>query len=125
MDFTPIIEELQQQGLAGRRYEQEGHSRYRDCLTVCRSGRLLLERYCYGEAAGLVARLWAEQPEAGGSIAWEASHFDDLPKALTAIEGKALRLDEKKRLWQPQEDLRRIKGEKSGLLGFFQNLAKR
>ncbi len=122
MEFTPLVQELKQQGLAGRLYEQEGHSRYRDCLTLCRSGRLLLERYCYGEAAGLVARLWGEA--ANGEIVWQPSHFDNLPKALTGVEGSALQLDGKKRLWQPAKDLHRVKGEPGGLLCFLRGLGK-
>ena len=59
MDFAPIIADVKAAKCAGFRYQRAGHQRYRDRVTVYRDGRLLFERFCYGEAAGLVFKLWA------------------------------------------------------------------
>ena len=52
MDFAPIIADVKAAKCAGFRYQRAGHQRYRDRVTVYRDGRLLFERFCYGEAAG-------------------------------------------------------------------------
>ena len=124
MDFAEIREDLAGKALAGRRYEQEGQSKFRDCLTVFRDGRLRFERYCYGEAAGLVCSLWADGLGPDGGIAWRTedclySGKDEAPKRLSGVERGRLLMDGKARAWRPMEDLRTVPGAKKGLFRIF------
>ena len=55
MNFDGIIADLKANKLAGRAYERVGApGNFRDRVTVYRDGKLLFERFCYGEAAGRV-----------------------------------------------------------------------
>ena len=73
MDFAPIIADVKAAKCAGFRYQRAGHQRYRDRVTVYRDGRLLFERFCYGEAAGLVFKLWAPGADDTGAPQWDFS----------------------------------------------------
>ena len=76
MDFAPIIADVKAAKCAGFRYQRAGHQRYRDRITVYRDGRLLFERFCYGEAAGLVFKLWAPgADDTGGQRLWRPGEF--------------------------------------------------
>ncbi|MDL2324212.1 hypothetical protein LJC61_03550 [Ruminococcaceae bacterium OttesenSCG-928-A16] len=109
MDFAPVIDEIKQGKLAGRRFEKEGHGKFRDCVTVYRNNKLKFERYCYGEAASLVCVLWAAVPAANQPILWDTSASDysgktEAPQQLTGIEGGKLLLDGKATPWAPEKD---------------------
>ena len=121
MDFLAIAEDLKRKGQAGRRFEREGHGRFRDCLTVCRSGRFLFERFCYGEAAGLVCLVWGAGLGPDGAIDWEAcpqSEAGELPLRLTAaLPDGALEMDGQKKLWRATGDRKKVPGESGGLFG--------
>ncbi|MCC8129980.1 MAG: hypothetical protein LIO51_08640 [Clostridiales bacterium] len=88
----------------GCRYEREKEHSVRDCLTFYIDGRVLFERYCYGEAAGLVFQSWASGFDEKGVLLWGEEptwqgHRDALPKQLTDIQedGAALKFDDR---WQ-------------------------
>ena len=89
MDFAPIIADVKAAKCAGFRYQRAGHQRYRDRVTVYRDGRLLFERFCYGEAAGLVFKLWAPGADDTGAPQWDFSKCnvtnarDEVPHQLT------------------------------------------
>lgn len=89
MDFAPIIADVKAAKCAGFRYQRAGHQRYRDRVTVYRDGRLLFERFCYGEAAGLVFKLWAPGADDTGVPQWDFSKCnvtnarDEVPHQLT------------------------------------------
>ena len=124
MDFTPILQELQQKNIGARRYEREGQGKFRDSITIGKNGTVLFERYCYGEAAGLVCKMLAESVSPEGAIAWnyEACSYsgkDEAPKQLTGRIEEALEFDEKRLKWLPKEDLNRVPGTSKGLLGIF------
>ena len=131
MDFSPILEELALSKKAGRTYEKEGHGKFRDCLTVCRSGDLLFERYCYGEAAGLVFSLWGRCPAPGAPISWQEdpsssySGLEDAPKQLTALQDGALELDGGRLLWRPVATLSKAPSPPSSFRKFFSKLRKK
>lgn len=121
MDFSGIISELKSSRLAARRYEQEGGGKFRDCVTVCRNGRLLFERFCYGEAAGTVCTLWGQAGE-DGLTGWDLSASlysgrEEAPKQLTGAEGGKLQFDEGRKLWAPQKDYKRFSKAGLGTLG--------
>lgn len=104
--FAAVLAALRQSGLAAMRYEQEGHSRFRDCLIVCRNGRLLFQRLSYGEAASLVFEMWADEVTPQGGIVWHSKNVaysgkQEAPAAFTTYNGKALVLDGKTRRWLP------------------------
>lgn len=82
MDFAPIIADVKAAKCAGFRYQRAGHQRYRDRVTVYRDGRLLFERFCYGEAAGLVFKLWAPGADDTGVPQW------DFSKAMSPRPGR-------------------------------------
>lgn len=125
MEFSEIVQELEAKQQGGRKYEQEGHGKFRDMLSIGRDGSFLFERFCYGEAAGLVFSLRADRVDSDGKIAWkmEESNYsgkEEAPRELTDIkEDGALQLDGGRLLWKPVEELKRLPGAKKGLLGFF------
>ena len=111
MDYTSILQQLRNQKLAARRYEKEGHGKFRDCITLCRNGRVKFQRFCYGEAASLVCTLWGAVPEEGDNIQWDYDRCDysgktEAPVALTGGEEGKLQFDGKRLLWAPEEDLK-------------------
>ena len=86
--------------VCGCLYEKEQERSFRDCLYFYIDGRILFERYCYGEAAGLVFSAWADGFDPDGAVQWgpEPSyegHRAVLPKRLTDVqeEGRALQFD--------------------------------
>ncbi len=71
-------------------YEKERETKYRDQLRFYIDGKIIFERYCYGEAAGLVAHLESESLDDEGNIIWKNIENISLPgnpppKSLTAI----------------------------------------
>lgn len=120
MPYQQVVQKLRQKGLAAIRFEKEGNSRFRDCVTICRGGKLLFERYCYGEAASLVFCLWAKTVLADGTVEWnyaatEYSQKYEAPTRITGKEGDALLFDEKPALWQPAREYKTY--PKAGLNG--------
>lgn len=123
MDFTPVIARLKQKKLAACRYEMEGHRKFRDCVTVCRNGKLLFERFNYGEAASLTFSMWAKGLNADGTIGWDYDSTkdkgrDEAPRLLTSVQNNAEELifDEGRYKWLPARDLRSMPS--AGLGGF-------
>lgn len=110
MDITALYSGLRAEGLAARRYQREGRGKFRDCLTLGRNGRLLFERFNYGEAAGLVFSMWGNAAE-DGALRWEKegvgySGKDEAPALLTGMDGAALELDGGRLKWQPAAALK-------------------
>ncbi len=124
MEFFPIILELKQKGLAARRFEREGHGRFRDCLTVCQNGKFLFERYCYGEAAGLVFSMWAAKEGPEGAILWDYDSCpytgkEEAPTRLSEMQEGNLFFDGQNKAWKPVADIKRMQKGPSGILGLF------
>lgn len=98
------IRSLQQAKLAARRYEKEGHGKFRDCLFVCCNGRVLFQLFSYGEAASLVFEMWAKNISADGAISWADetvaySGKTEAPQKLTSFEDNVLYLDDRPQKW--------------------------
>ena len=51
-------------------YEKERETKYRDQLRFYIDSRVVFERYCYGEAAGLVAQVFGTFEE-NGTLSWQ------------------------------------------------------
>lgn len=106
MNANAIFAELRAKGLAGAAYEKSGHAHYRDRVTFYRDGKLLFERFCYGEAAGLVWEMKGLCIDERGVIDWDyancvSSEKDDAPKTLTGAGQGGLVFDGKPAAWLP------------------------
>ena len=93
-------------------YEKEQERSFRDCLYFYIDGRILFERYCYGESAGLVFSSWADGFDPDGAVQWgpEPSyegHRAVLPKRLTDVQedGRALQFDGLRRRYVRVQEL--------------------
>ena len=114
MDISGILTEIAaaRPKVAGMRYEKEGNQRFRDVLTICRNGRALFERYCYGEAAGLVCVLAGAVDAQSGEICWapegraNEAALAEAPRVLTGVEDGKLRFDGGRFLWAPAGTVR-------------------
>lgn len=128
MDFSSIISEIKDAKCAGFRYQRAGHTRYRDRVTVYRDGRILFERFCYGEAAGLVFSLWAERADASGAPQWDfskcnvSSAREEAPHQLTGAGEGGLVFDGKPVCW---ECVDRLRSDKPNGYGGLWNAVKR
>lgn len=104
MNANAIFTELRAKNMAGFCYEKSGHAHYRDRVTFYRDGKLLFERFCYGEAAGLVWEMKGLAIDERGLIDWDyancpSSEKDDAPKALTGAGQGGLVFDGKPSAW--------------------------
>jgi hypothetical protein len=129
MDFAPIIADVKAAKCAGFRYQRAGHQRYRDRVTVYRDGRLLFERFCYGEAAGLVFKLWAPGADDTGVPQWDFSKCnvtnarDEVPHQLTGAGQGGLVFDGRPARWECVDKLKNDKANGyGGPVNFFKNL---
>lgn len=91
-------------GCAAACYEKEGNTKFRDRVTVFFDGKLLFERFCWGEAAGLVFAAWADRVEQSGEIVWKkpfdaAVKEEVLPKTITGAQPQFLQFDENQAKW--------------------------
>lgn len=120
MDFSSIITAVRDAKCVGFRYQRARHSRYRDRVTVYWDGRILFERFCYGEAAGLVFRLWAECADASGAPQWDFSKCnvsnarEEAPRQLTGAGQGGLVFDGKPVCWECVDRLRSDKANGYG-----------
>lgn len=108
MSFNEVIAKIKKEKLAAIRYQREGQGNYRDRVTVYYDGKIYFERFCYGEAAGLVLSMWGT---ANDELRWKYescnhSQKEQAPKQLTAFNGEALFFDDKSPAWQGKEHLK-------------------
>lgn len=128
MDFSSIISEIKNAKCVGFRYQRAGHTRYRDRVTVYYDGRILFERFCYGEAAGLVFSLWAQSADASGAPQWDFSKCnvsnarEETPHQLTGAGEGGLVFDGKPVRWECTE---RLRSDKANGYGGLWNAIKR
>ncbi|MEG2652027.1 MAG: hypothetical protein RSA17_00485 [Ruthenibacterium sp.] len=111
MTFSEITDAVKKEKCAGFRYQQSGHGQFRDRLTVYCDGKIRFERFCYGEAAGLVFAMTAKGADGAGVILWDYdacrnSRKTDAPRALTGGDAAALLLDGKASPWARTEALK-------------------
>lgn len=110
MEFEAVIGDIKKNKLAARCYQQEGHRKFRDRITIGINGKVFFERFNWGEAAGLVFSLWGQAK--GGAIVWQAAPttgYDgsaDAPSLLNGVDGDGLLLDGKSIRWLPEQDLK-------------------
>lgn len=116
MDIAKGVESLNTgrvvpRGFAAVRFEIPGHRQFRDCMVFYYDGRARFERYCYGEAAGLVFGVWLESIASSGVITYRqpfdiAVKPEALPKAITAVlDSETLQMDGKESFWKVAQRL--------------------
>lgn len=112
--------------LCGRRYEKELETHFRDCLLFYLDGKIRFERYCYGEAAGLVFGVWARGFDEEDNILWDnVPDFEmarkALPHRLTDVEenGNALQFDRARKRYLFTEE---FSSDKANGYGTFRTL---
>ncbi|MEG1476798.1 MAG: hypothetical protein RSC38_03595 [Oscillospiraceae bacterium] len=108
MKFEDLIKNINQNKLAGCIYQRAGQGKYRDRVSVYRDGKIFFERFCYGEAAGLVFSMWGML---GDEIKWQYeacahSQKTEVPQKLSGIQAKALLFDGKPVLWEETDELK-------------------
>ena len=96
-------------GLAALCYEKEGNTKFRDRVTLFYDGRLLFERFCWGEAAGLVFTAWADRVEPDGIIVWKrpldaAVKESELPVVIAAADRQVLTFDQSSARWLLEDE---------------------
>ncbi|MEG0339011.1 MAG: hypothetical protein RR573_03745 [Oscillospiraceae bacterium] len=106
--FNKILDEIKAEKLAAIRFQKTGHNKYRDRITVYMDGKILFERFCYGEAAGLVLSMWgnAAQPIVWHYDKCNHSQKNEAPKALDVCEQLSLMFDGKNDKWECTEKLK-------------------
>lgn len=99
-------------GMVGLQFERNMFPRrFRDLITFYHDGRVRFERYCFGEAAGLICGLWAKELGADGSLNFQSDgrHYaglENAPAALLNVSAQGLFFDNTKDAWPLQETLR-------------------
>lgn len=111
MTYSELIAAVKDANCAAFRYQQAGRHPFRDRITVYHDGRILFERFCYGESAGLVFTMWAQGAGEDGAIAWDYaacpnSHKTEAPARFTGGTQEALLLDDKAEPWERQACLK-------------------
>ena len=121
MKIDTLTQEIRQAGCAGFCYEQTGRPRFRDRVTFYRDGRVLFERFCYGEAAGKACSMWAAAVDEQGRILWDYDSCSytgksEAPVQITGARRGGLVLDGKPALWERVETLKTDKEHGYGAL---------
>lgn len=116
MTFEQLLVQLRTRGLAACRYEREGHRKFRDCVTVCRNGWLVFQRFSWGEAAGLVFALRAAPPAKDEDIAWNYAATEnpgcaEAPRCLTDVQEGVLVFDDLPAKWELVAEYKRLPKE--------------
>ena len=78
-------------------YKKENQTKFRDELRIYIDGRVLFERYCYGEAAGLVFDCGASGIDQNGNILWvnepdSESRKEALPRRIEDFQDDAIKI---------------------------------
>ncbi len=125
MDFEDIFKQINGEKQAGFCYEKEGNGRFRDVLTICRNKTCVFERFCYGEAAGIVFQAMGSISESEPNcLNWQLedscySDKNDVPLRLIKIENNDLFFDNKPIKWCLKDKIKKLKYKNSRkLFGF-------
>ena len=123
MTFEACVKSVREQKLAGIRYERSGRHHYRDRVTVYHDGKLLFERFCYGEAAGLVFSMWGRGE--GENALWDydscqVSAKTEAPRTLTGGDETSLEFDGRSAFRWDAADL--LRTDAANGYGFFKTL---
>lgn len=115
---------------AALRFEKEGNTKFRDRVIFYYDGRMLFERFCWGEAAGLVFTAWADGVAPDGEIQWRrpfdaAVKPEALPQKVTLAQADAVCFDDSSARWGLESTLKSDPAHGyGGLKVFFGRLAR-
>lgn len=92
-------------------YQKENQTKFRDVLRVYIDGRVMFQRYCYGEAAGLVFDCQASGIDESGNINWVQepevqSRKEALPRKIASVDGDALVIEGETKRYIKTEELK-------------------
>ncbi len=105
MTFNELIVEIKRAKKSCYVFEKSKRSEFRDRLNVYYDGKILFERFCYGEAAGLVFCMWAQGVDSENNINWDYetcknSKKTQAPKKIANYTSNYLQLDDKELKWE-------------------------
>ena len=111
MTVQDIIAAATQQKCVGLRYQKSGRNAFRDRVTVYTDGKLLFERFCYGEAAGLVFEMTGLGADEQGRLQWNYdacpnSHKTEAPTQLSGGTPQGVLFDGKAAVWECTDALK-------------------
>ncbi len=115
MEYTTILEQMEQAKRACFQYVRQGNTRYRDVLSLSRNNTCYFERYCYGEAAGLVFKAEGTITNAAPmQLQWALedelySNKNDVPVCLTGMDDGTLFFDTKHEKWAFEKSFKKCK----------------
>ncbi len=121
MTYKELILHIKKEKTACYIFEKGQRNANRDRLRVYRDGKILFERFCYGEAAGLVFDMWANTVNDDGEIIWDYttcqnSKKSEAPKKITFFGLEYLQLDAKDIKWNYNCKLKFDSKNKYGIL---------
>lgn len=104
-----ILSELVLKNYAAACYEKEGNTKFRDRMTIFFDGKILFERFCWGEAAGLVFQVWATGTDPENHILWKKPFLPEvkpevLPQTIVSASREYLLFDESQIKWIREDD---------------------
>lgn len=127
MNLEKTLTEIRAAKCACFCYEQTGRPRFRDRVSIYHDGKLLFERFCYGEAAGKACEMWASGLNERNEVLWDYdscaySQKDEAPKKLTGAGSGGLVFDGKVAIWTCVEQKKK---DPAHGYGFFAMLFRR
>lgn len=127
MIYDDILARAEAAGAAGLLYQVPRTLPFRDRVTFYRDGKILFERYCYGESAGLIFTMWGSGTPGSDDIAWDYdacanSKKTEAPKQLCGQNGTDIFFDGKlKTPWTLTETVK----SSTGGVGFLKKLFRK
>ncbi len=102
--LNDIFLQMQKENIKELIFEKSGRAAFRERITAYKNKSILYERFCYGEAAGLVFSLSAKNASEDGSVLWDYdacqnSKKHEAPVKITNASIDALYFDDKQVAW--------------------------
>ncbi len=127
MTYNELVTKIKASKTACFVFEKGERNANRDRLNIFIDGKILFERFCYGEAAGLVFDMWASGVEQDGTIIWDYSTCQnskksEAPSKITFCSADYVRLDDKEVKWNC---IKKLKFDRKNKYGFLKVMLKR
>ncbi len=102
--LTQIHKQMQSENIKELVFENSKRGSFRERITLYKNKSILYERFCYGEAAGLVFSLNAKEIKEDGTMLWDFdacqnSKKHEAPVKITSANSDALFFDDKQVAW--------------------------
>ncbi len=100
-----FLQQMRTQKLSAIIFQKSGRNAFRDRITFFNDENILFERFCYGEAAGLVFTLSANKIDEENNILWDYdacnnSKKTDAPIKFKIEDSNNISFDDKPTLWE-------------------------